>query len=75
MAQVLIVKKNGKPYFVGLVAEVSNTEYLELVKKCEEAHKQEEKEKAALVERLAKAENKINKLKHEIAIDRGEVEQ
>ncbi len=75
MAQVIIIKKKNKPYYVGLVADISQNEYLKLVNECAKTHEQEEKEKAALMERLKNAEKQIKDLKHEIAVDRGEVEQ
>lgn len=73
--EVFIIKKNGKNCAMALKTDINITEYNKLVKECEEAQKQEAKEKEKLIKRLEDAENEIKKLKHEIAIDRGECEE
>jgi len=73
MPEIIIIKKDNKPYFVGLTADVKPQEYLSLVKECEERHEQEIKEKDDLIERLDTCEKKIKELTGRILLDEGKI--
>lgn len=70
--QVFIIKKNGKAIYVGLNTDMTPKQYDEVVAEVEKNQKEADKEHKQLVERLKNAEKEIDKLKHEIAKDRGE---
>ena len=70
--QVFIIKKNGKAIYVGLNTDVTTKEYKDIVADVEKNQKEADTEHKKLVERLENAEEEIRKLKHEIAVDRGE---
>lgn len=72
--QVFIIKKNGKAIYVGLNTDMTTKQYDEVVVEVEKNQKEADAEHKQLVERLENAEKEISKLKHEIAVDRGEVE-
>lgn len=72
--QVFIIKKNGKAIYVGLNTDVTPKQYDEIIAEVEKNQKEADAEHKQLVERLANAEKEIKNLKHEIAVDRGEVE-
>ena len=70
--QVFIIKKNGKPIYVGLNTDLTPQEYNKV---CQEALHQQElelKEKERLEKRVADLEQAVKNLKHEIKVDRGE---
>lgn len=70
--QVFIIKKNGKPIYVGLNTDLTPQEY---TKVCQEALHQQElelKEKERLEKRVADLEKAIQEVRHDIKIDRGE---
>ena len=67
-----IIKKNGKPIYVGLNTDLTTQEYNKV---CQEALHQQElelKEKERLEKRVADLEQAVKDLKHEIKVDRGE---
>ena len=70
--QVFIIKKNGKPIYVGLNTDLTPQEYNKVCQ--EELHQQELdlKEKERLEKRVADLEQAVKDLKHEIKVDRGE---
>ena len=70
--QVFIIKKNGKTIYVGLNTDITPKQYDEVVAEVEKNQKEADAEQKQLVERLKNAEKEIEKLKHEIAKDRGE---
>ena len=70
--QVFIIKKNGKAIYVGLNTDITPKQYDEVVAEVEKNQKEADAEQKQLVERLKNAEKEIEKLKHEIAKDRGE---
>ena len=70
--QVFIIKKNGKAIYVGLNTDITPKQYDEVVAEVEKNQKEVDTEHKQLVERLKNAEKEIEKLKHEIAKDRGE---
>jgi len=70
--QVFIIKKNGKAIYVGLNTDITPKQYDEVVAEVEKNQKEADAEHKQLVERLKNAEKEIEKLKHEIAKDRGE---
>lgn len=70
--QVFIIKKNGKAIYVGLNTDMTPKQYDEVVAEVEKNQKEADTEHKQLVERLKNAEKEIEKLKHEIAKDRGE---
>jgi len=70
--QVFIIKKNGKPIYVGLNTDLTPQEYNKV---CQEALHQQEleaKEKERLEKRVADLEKAIQEVKRDIKIDRGE---
>lgn len=72
--QVFIIKKNGKAIYVGLNTDMTPKQYDEVVAEVEKNQKEADAEHKQLVERLENAEKAISKLQHDIAVDRGEVE-
>ena len=70
--QVFIIKKNGKAIYVGLNTDITPKQYDEVVAEVGKNQKEADAEQKQLVERLKNAEKEIEKLKHEIAKDRGE---
>lgn len=70
--QVFIIKKNGKAIYIGLNTDMTPKQYNEVVAEVEKNQKEADAEHQQLVERLKNAEEEIKKLKHEIAVDRGE---
>lgn len=73
--QVFIIKKNGQPIYVGLNTDLTPQEYNKVVQEALHNQELEAKEKERLIQRLEKCEKEIQKLKHDIAVDRGEVEE
>jgi len=70
--QVFIIKKNGKPIYVGLNTDLTPQEYNKV---CQEALHQQElelKEKERLEKRVEVLEQAVKDLKYEIKVDRGE---
>lgn len=70
--QVFIIKKNGQPIYVGLNTDVTPQEYNKVVQEALHNQELEAKEKERLIKKLEECEKEIKKLKHEIAVDRGE---
>ena len=70
--QVFIIKKNGKPIYVGLNTDLTPQEYNKVVQESLHQQELELKEKERLEKRVADLEQAVKDLKHEIKIDRGE---
>lgn len=70
--QVFIIKKNGKPIYVGLNTDLTPQEYNKAVQEALHQQELELKEKERLEKRVADLEQAVKDLKHEIKIDRGE---
>ena len=70
--QVFIIKKNGKPIYVGLNTDLTPQEYNKVVQEALHQQELELKEKERLEKRVADLEKPIQEVRHDIKIDRGE---
>ncbi|MBO7695507.1 MAG: hypothetical protein J6T10_23010 [Methanobrevibacter sp.] len=70
--QVFIIKKNGKPIYVGLNTDLTPQEYNKVVQEALHQQELELKEKERLEKRVADLEKAIQEVRHDIKIDRGE---
>lgn len=70
--QVFIIKKNGKPIYVGLNTDLTPQEYNKVVQEALHQQELELKEKERLEKRVADLEQAIQDVRHDIKVDRGE---
>lgn len=73
MPQVIIIKKDNRPYYVGLLSDIKPQEYLKLVKECDDRFLKEQNERDILLQKLENCERKIKELEGRLLLDEGKI--